>query len=88
MNVDSFKDLDLEEKEIFKKIYSNLYEGDPLTGEEFKVLKKGYNEISNRMEVYKQEVLNKRKLRKMSYEYSAIWFNHLKRSTNYGDINR
>lgn len=63
MNVDSLKDLDSGEKEIFKKVYSNLREGDPLTDEEFRVLEKGYNEISKRMKIYKQEMLDKRKLK-------------------------
>ena len=63
MNVDSLKDLDSGEKEIFKKVYSNLYEGDPLSNKEFRVLEKGYNEISKRMKIYKQEMLDKRKLK-------------------------
>ncbi len=64
MNVDSFKSLKREEKEIFKKMYSNLYDGNPLTSEEVRVLEKSYDEVNSRMKLYKQETLNKRKLGK------------------------
>jgi len=64
MNVNSFKGLKIEEKEIFKKMYSNLYDGNPLTSEEVKVLEKSYDEVSSRMKLHKQETLNKRELEK------------------------
>jgi len=51
MNIDSFKNLDPEEREIFEKIYLNLYEGCPLSDGDFKVLEKAYNEITSRMSV-------------------------------------
>lgn len=64
MNVDSFRSLELEEKEVFKKMYLNLYDGNPLTDEEVRVLEKSYDEVSGRMKLHKQETLNKRKLGK------------------------
>jgi len=53
MNINSFKSLDLEEKEIFKKIYFNLHKGCPLLDNEFEILDKAYNEISIRVVVDK-----------------------------------
>ena len=64
MNVDSFKSLKIEEKEIFKKMYLNLYDGNPLTSEEVRVLEKSYGEVSSRMKLHKQERLRQRKLKK------------------------
>jgi len=48
MNINSFKTMTEKEKNIYKKIYSSLKEGKPLTKKEFKILMKAYEETSKR----------------------------------------